>query len=124
MRAAIRMKRSRLFASIGFALGLGTPVVWTVIRLVFFRDPAVPIAAQIFGDIFKNGYNLSLYLFMGLGTAVVMGSLGYAMGKAGDELQARALELDQLHREVADQKRVFENRYKVLDNNIKNFHHI
>jgi methyl-accepting chemotaxis protein len=50
--------------------------------------------------------------------------LGYLIGKNGDELQERAVELDILHREVEVQKEIFENRYKVLDSNIKNFHHI
>jgi len=43
---------------------------------------------------------------------------------AMEALIDRALELDILHREVASQKEIFENRYKVLDCNIKNFHHI
>jgi methyl-accepting chemotaxis protein len=61
---------------------------------------------------------------MGFGTAIVLAVLGYLIGKNGDELRERAGELDVLHREVATQKEIFENRYKVLDSNIKNFHHI
>ncbi len=50
--------------------------------------------------------------------------LGYLIGKNGDELHERAVELDILHQEVGEQKEIFENRYKVLDSNIKNFHQI
>jgi len=59
-----------------------------------------------------------------IGKAFVLSTLGYLIGKNGDELHERAVELDILHREVEVQKEIFENRYKVLDSNIKNFHHI
>jgi methyl-accepting chemotaxis protein len=61
---------------------------------------------------------------MGGGTAVVLAVFGYLIGKNGDELRERAVELNILHKEVGEQKEIFENRYKVLDRNIKNFHHI
>jgi methyl-accepting chemotaxis protein len=61
---------------------------------------------------------------MGVGTSLVMGTLGARIGKSTDELHNRATELDGLHNEVATQKEVFENRYKVLDNNVKSFHQI
>lgn len=111
-----------LYAILGIVLGVGAPVAWTAIRLMFFADPAIPLSGQIFSDLTKNAYNVALYSYMGIGTAVVMGVLGYFIGKASDELTIRASELDTLHREVATQKELFENRYRVLDNNIKNFH--
>lgn len=105
-------------------LGIGAPIVWTVVRLILFPEPELSLWAQIFSDFTKTHQNMVLYVYMGVGTALVMGSLGYRIGKANDELHARAMELDNLHREVASQKEIFENRYKVLDNNIKNFHQI
>jgi methyl-accepting chemotaxis protein len=53
-----------------------------------------------------------------------MGALGALIGRSADQLHERATELDILNNEVATQKEVFENRYKVLDNNVKNFHQI
>ena len=116
--------RSSLYTLLGCAMGIGAPIAWTAIRLIFFTDPDQPLLSQIFGDAFKNAYNLALYSYMGIGTAFVLAVVGHYIGKASDELHKRAVELDGLHQEVASQKEVFENRYRVLDNNIKNFHQI
>ncbi len=121
----VTVKNNKLiYALVGLVLGIGAPVAWTIIRLLFFADPAAPLSTQVFSDFAKSSYNAALYSYMGIGTAVVMGVLGYFIGKASDELTLRACELDTLHREVATQKELFENRYRVLDNNIKNFHQI
>ena len=119
------MKRhSILFSVGGFLLGVGAPVGWIVIRLLFYYDARLGFFEQIFLDIVRNSEHFALYIYMGGGTAIVIAVLGYMIGKDGDELRERAAELDILHQEVAEQKEIFENRYKVLDRNIKNFHHI
>jgi len=117
-------KKSTVYSFSGFMLGIGAPIGWTFIRLVFFYDENQSFFGQIFSDIFVNSKQFFLYTYMGIGTAFVLSTLGYLIGKNGDELHERAVELDILHREVEVQKEIFENRYKVLDSNIKNFHHI
>lgn len=119
-----KIKRSTLFSVGGFMLGVTAPLGWIAIRIMFFYDPKQTFFGQIISDIFQNAQHLALYNYIGAGTAVVMGVLGYMIGKNGDDLHERAVELDVLHQEVAEQKAVFENRYKVLDRNIKNFHQI
>jgi methyl-accepting chemotaxis protein len=117
-------KKSTVYSLSGFMLGIGAPIGWTFIRILFFYDDRQTFLEQIFSDAFRNAQQFSLYTYMGVGTAFVLSTLGYLIGKNGDELHERAVELDILHREVATQKEIFENRYKVLDSNIKNFHHI
>jgi methyl-accepting chemotaxis protein len=117
-------KKSTVYSFSGFMLGIGAPIGWTFIRVLFFYDDSQTLLGQVFSDVFRNAQQLSLYTYMGIGTALVLSTLGYLIGKNGDELHERAVELDILHREVANQKEIFENRYKVLDSNIKNFHHI
>ncbi len=117
-------KHSTLYALSGFMLGVSAPVGWIAIRILLFYNPRLTFWEQIIGDIIFNAEHFSMYSYMGAGTALVLAVLGYLIGKNGDDLQERAIELDGLHREVAAQKEVFENRYKVLDNNIKSFHHI
>jgi len=118
----IKWQRQTRYAILGVILGIGAPVTWMLLKLVFFPDPALSLVSQAVAEVFGSPLNISLYLFMGLGTSIVMGSLGFFIGKSGDELSARAVELDALHKEVNEQKELFETRYKVLDNNIKNFH--
>jgi len=109
---------------LGIVLGIGAPLTWLAIKIIFFADPSQLLLSQIAHEFTNSAANIALYLFMGLGTSLVMGGLGFFIGKSADELGERALELDHLHREVNLQKELFENRYKVLDNNIKNFHQI
>ena len=118
------MKKSTAYSLSGFLLGVGAPIGWIFIRLLFFYDDKTPFLGQIYSDIFGTPKQFALYTYMGIGTAFVLSTLGYLIGKNGDELHRRAAELDILHREVEAQKEIFENRYKVLDSNIKNFHHI
>ena len=117
-------KKSTVYSFSGFLLGIGAPIGWTFIRLLFFYDKKQTFLEQIFSDVIITTQQLSLYTYMGIGTAFVLSILGFLIGRNGDELHERAVELDILHREVATQKEIFENRYKVLDSNIKNFHHI
>lgn len=116
--------RSRFYTLYGFCLGISAPVGWTVLRLAFFPDDKLSLWGQVVADVVKTPYQMALYTYMGLGTALVLGSFGYFIGKASDALHDRAQELDILHKEVASQKEIFENRYKVLDKNIKNFHQV
>lgn len=118
------ISHSRMYAFFGALMGFGAPVGWILIRIVLFADPDQSLVDQVFADFARSIEQKILYLYMGLGTAVVLGVTGFLIGRNGDELLSRARELDELHREVAAQKEVFENRFVVLDNNIKNFHHI
>lgn len=112
------------YSVLGFFLGIGAPLGWALLRLVFFYDPEQPLVAQFLDDITRDGQHRFLYAYMGVGTAFVLATLGYLIGKNGDELRHRALELDSLHQEVASQKEIFEHRFVVLNTNIKNFHQI
>ena len=117
-------KHSTLFSVGGLLLGVSAPIGWAAIRLLFYYDTNSGFFEQILHDIVKDSEHFAHYNYMGGGTAMVLAVLGYMIGKNGDELHERAAELDVLHKEVAEQKEIFENRYKVLDRNIKNFHQI
>ncbi len=124
MREHAVTNHATLFAVFGFLLGVAAPVGWMVVRLLFYYEPGPGVFEQLGQDIAKDGEHLAMYCYMGGGTAVVLAILGFLIGRSGDELRERAAELDVLHQEVAEQKEIFENRYKVLDRNIKNFHQI
>ncbi|MDY0299952.1 MAG: methyl-accepting chemotaxis protein [Trichlorobacter sp.] len=115
---------SRNYAIFGILLGLGAPIGWTLIRVLFYAEPGQSFFSFLFLDVLNDSGQLALYTYMGLGTSLVLGVTGFMIGKRGDELVSKASELKHLHEEVAAQKEVFENRFLVLDNNIKNFHQI
>ncbi len=116
--------RAILYLVSGFFLGSGAPLAWSFIRLVLFREPALSPWAQVLSDLTRNSQNMALYSYMGFGTAMVLGTLGFIVGRGIDQLRERGEELGRLNGQIDSQKELFENRYKVLDNNIKNFHQI
>lgn len=118
------MSKKIKYSILGVILGVGAPLTWLAINIVFFTDANLTFTSKLLHELTSSAANISLYLFMGLGTSIVMGGLGFFIGKSADELGERAVELDFLHQEVNAQKELFENRYKILDNNIKNFHQI
>jgi methyl-accepting chemotaxis protein len=124
MLKSILRKRKLIYMFVGFIVGLGAPALWAVINLVVFRDPSLRASEQVVHDIIRSPYNSALYLYMGLGTSLVMAIFGYFVSKVGISLQVRADELERLNHEVGSQKEEFEKRYKILDENIKNFQKI
>jgi len=124
MQKIKQIDKRLLYAAVGFAMGSGAPILWSAINLLFFADPQQPIGARILSDIFKNAYHFALYMYMGIGTTIFFTTIGYSLGKASKAQTDKAEELSRLHQEVLSQKEIFENRYKVLDNNIQKFHQI
>ncbi|NVN93100.1 MAG: GAF domain-containing protein [Desulfuromonadales bacterium] len=124
MRNIFLTKHSTRYALCGLILGICAPVGWILIRVLLLSHNSQPLLDQVMEEILLNGDQRALYLYMGGSTSIILALLGYVISTTSEELGKRANELDLLHAEVASQKDLFENRYKVLDNNIKNFHHI
>ncbi|MFA5515380.1 MAG: methyl-accepting chemotaxis protein [Desulfuromonadales bacterium] len=114
--------RSWRYSILGLFLGLFAPIGWTVLRLIFFWQEGEEIGAQIVAGITASAESLGVYLYMGFGTALVFGSIGYILGKGAQEIYDRALHLDELNRTVAEQKEEFERRFRELNCGLKNFH--
>ncbi len=119
-----RLSRSRQYALFGFLLGALTPLGWLIIRSVLFGTIEQGMWEQLVADLTKDPEHRLLYLYMGLGASIGFVSMGALIGQTSDELHIRAEELDRLHREVASQKTVIEDRFRLLDANIKSFHQI
>ncbi len=119
-----RFSHSTNYALLGVCLGVCAPLGWMLLRLILFFDSSQPVFGQILSNINATAESRLMYIYMGFGTSFVLGVMGFLIGRNGDELQDRARELDELNKGVKLQKELFENRYKVLDTNIKNFHQI
>ncbi len=92
------MKRhSTAFSVYGFLLGIAAPVGWTAIRILFFYDANQTFLGQVFSAHFSSLIQFTMYPYMGVGTALVLSTLGYLIGRNGDELRERAVELSGLH---------------------------
>ncbi|MBE0500896.1 MAG: GAF domain-containing protein [Desulfuromonadales bacterium] len=118
------LNREWMFAAIGFAMGFTAPVGWSLLRLVLFYDSNQTVSGQIYGAITRDAETLSLFFYMGFGTAVVMASAGFMVGRGLLQIKERAENLDRLNFESVVQKEKFEHQYQFLNKNLKNFHSI
>jgi hypothetical protein len=92
MLKSIFNNRKLIYMSSGFLVGLGAPILWSILNLLFFRDPSLGITDQIVADIVGSPYHSAVYIYMGLGTALVMAIFGYFVSKVGVSLHERAEE--------------------------------
>ncbi|MDO3379600.1 methyl-accepting chemotaxis protein [Geoalkalibacter halelectricus] len=116
--------RKFLYALGGVGLGILAPIGWILLRPLMFWAPGTGYWAQVLEALLRGGESLALYLYMGGGTAVVLGCFGFFIGKSSQQIHERARRLDELNQEVARQKKEFEQRFFDLNASIKSFHGI
>lgn len=119
-----QLNRGWMFATIGFVMGVAAPVGWILLQILFFSDPELGFFSQVSEIIAGTAKSLALFLYMGLGTAVVLATSGFMIGRGIQNIRERAEKLDRLNFEIAVQKEKFEHRFESLNNNLKNFHSI
>ena len=115
-------KRDVAYAACGMLLGVMAPIGWMILRLILFRDDSQSLSGQVMQDILGTEQSRYMYTYMCGGTMMVLGLFGFFIGRASQQIHDRALKLDTLNREVAEQKASFEQRFTDLDRSIKNFH--
>ncbi len=115
-------KRDVAYAICGMLLGVMAPLGWITLRLILFWDDSSSIANQVVTDIMATEQSRYMYAYMCGGTMIVLGFFGFFIGRASQQIHDRALKLDLLNQEVAEQKTDFEHRFTELDRSIKNFH--
>jgi methyl-accepting chemotaxis protein len=115
-------RRELAYAAVGMLLGIMAPLGWIILRLLLFWQDGAGLWDQVVGDIVRNPQQIAHYLYMGVGTAMVLGAFGYFAGQASQQLHDRARVLDLVNREMAEQKTHSERRFRDLDRSIKNFH--
>lgn len=121
---ASNRRRELAYTLTGMLLGVLAPIGWIVLRLMLFWQGGTGLGEQIVGDMVSSPQQSALYLYMGIGTALVLGAFGYFIGRSTQQLHDRARELDLVNREMAAQKDASERRFRELDHSIKNFHTI
>jgi len=117
-------KRDIAYALCGMLLGVMAPLGWIILRLMLFWDAGSPLWDQVLNDITGTEQSRYMYAYMCGGTMMVLGSFGFFIGRASQQIHDRARKLDQLNQDVAEQKTAFEHRFNDLDRSIKNFHTI
>ena len=116
--------RSFLYATVGFMLGIAAPVGWMLVRMLFFYEPGASLWSQSVGHFLSNAEHMGLVAYMGGGTAVVLGTFGFFIGRAAEQIYSRAARLNEMNQTVAKQREVSEKKYLELNNRIANFHSI
>lgn len=117
-------KRDVAYAICGILLGVMAPLGWIALRLLLFWEDGLSLMDQIVADITGSTQSRFLYAYMCGGTMAVLGLFGFFIGRASQQIHDRAVTLDTLNRDIAEQKSRFEQRFTDLDQSIKNFHTI
>ena len=104
-------KRDVAYAACGMLLGVMAPIGWIILRLLLFWDDSQSLAGQVMQDIMGTEQSRYMYTYMCGGTMMVLGLFGFFIGRASQQIHDRALKLDILNREVAEQKASFEQRF-------------
>lgn len=116
------MGRGLTYALTGFLLGILAPLGWGALRLIIFGSAGQSLWNSFWGEMSRSPENIALYLYMGVGTAVVLAIFGFLIGRSHEQTQRRAARLDELNLTIARQKEEFEDRFEELNRNLKNFH--
>lgn len=116
--------RGLKYAVAGFSMIVIAPAFWALLHTGLYYDATASFWGQLIGKITASPESILLYSYMGIGAALIASISGYILGKSGDQLRERAGELEELHDEVTSQKELYEERYRVLDGNIKKFQRI
>ncbi len=116
--------RSVLYASAGFMLGIAAPIGWLFVRMMFFYESGASFWNQSIGHFLQDSEHIALVTYMGAGTAIVLGTFGFFIGRAAEQIHSRAERLNELNQTVAKQRELSENKYRDLNNRITNFHSI
>lgn len=116
--------RSHLYALTGFMFGVAAPIGWMLLRLAFFYQQEASLLEQTVGHFTSHPQQIALLAYMGGGTAVVLATFGFFVGRATEQIHLRAERLEEMNRAMASQKQAFEVRYTELNNRITNFHNI
>ncbi len=114
--------RPKHLCVIGAFLGLFAPVGWAIVRFIFLSDQNAASLYAIIRNIFLSREGIVLYCYMGGGTALVLGSSAYLIGKGFQKLRERADTLVEVNRSVVEQKEDYEQRLAHLVENMKSFH--
>ncbi|KIH75784.1 methyl-accepting chemotaxis sensory transducer with GAF sensor [Geoalkalibacter ferrihydriticus] len=122
--AGKNIDRKILYTLGGLGLGILAPIGWILLRPLLFWAPGVGYWEQVGRALLAGGESLALFLYMGGGTAVVLGCFGFFIGKSSQQIHERAQRLNELNQEVAVQKKEFERRFHDLNASIKSFHGI
>jgi methyl-accepting chemotaxis protein len=117
-----RSDRSIHYALIGFLLGLTAPVGWVLLRFALFGESGLSVYQQTLGYFLDTPQELVLVTYMGGGSAMVLATFGFFIGRAAEQINLRANRLNELNQTAASQKQEFERKYHDLNKRINNFH--
>lgn len=118
------LDRSFVYALAGVLLGIAAPLGWMLMRAIFFNRAESGFFSAILAHLLASRENISLFLYMGVGTSFVLGLFGYFIGRAAQQIHQRAVRLDELKDRITQQKEDYERRYHELNDRIRNFHGI
>ncbi len=108
----------------GILMGFGAPLGWLIIASLFFRPPDLTLIPYVVSVLSGSAAQVALFVYMTVGTSLVMGATGYLVGAAFDRDEAKAEQLKKAHDRIEEQKKKFEKRFHHLSTAMTNLYQI
>ncbi len=112
------------YAVNGMIMGLGAPLGWLLISLLFFRPVHQSPGLFLLHEFFGSPERIFLFFYMTLGTSFVMSVTGYLVGRGFDWNDEREAQLKKIQAEIEERKRVYKERLLRLQNDMSNLYRI
>ncbi len=112
------------YAINGIIMGLGAPLGWLMLKLFFFRPPNLSISSFFVQEITHSPQQILLFLYMTLGTSLVMSITGYLVGRGFDWNEEKTIQIQKAHADIEEQKETFEHRFHRLHTDMSNLYQI
>jgi methyl-accepting chemotaxis protein len=105
-------------------MGLGAPMGWLIVDILFCRPAGESIIAFSLREITRSPQQMLLFMYMTFATSVVLSVTGYMVGRGFDGIDEKAQQLKEVHGNIAEQKKDFENRFVRLHTDMTNLYRI
>ena len=112
------------YAINGVFMGLGAPLGWLLVDIVFCLPPGESMMAFVVQEITRSTQQMLLFTYMTLATSLILSVTGFLVGQALDWNQEKVDQLGEVHETIKAQKREFEERFVRLHGDMTNLYRI
>jgi len=117
-------ERAVRYALLGFVLGLFTPLGWLFLDLLFSRPEGTPVILYL-KDLFSGDSNNTLIaLYMSFGTATIMSTFGYLIGRKDSKLLNEQHRMQETYKLFMAKEEMFEQRLFTLNRRMNGITHV
>ncbi|MDX1765037.1 MAG: GAF domain-containing protein, partial [bacterium] len=117
-------KKRISYAINGVFMGLGAPLGWLLVDILFCRPPGESILTFVAQEITRSSQQMLLFTYMTLATSLVLSVTGFLVGQVLDWNREKVDQLHEVHETINAQKTAFEERFLRLHEDMTSLYRI